>query len=275
MPHLPAAVGLAAMVLVVAPAGLREASQPGAQPAAQPAVQADVRLHQSDVVATEFGVSDCSDFAPDQPAAGQEGWVFQAPFDGGRLRMVRLRFATPDGDVEVALDVADSGVSPWGSRIFDNGTEAWLTMPAGWTLLDGAATVTRSTTSDFNLIRTCRRPQSALPDQVDARELARAEAAPAETHNSAESITVVVGSPTPTPTPTGTAQPTSPPGAGQPPAGQPPAGQPPAGRPPVTSGRLPVTGAPIGWLIVAALALIGIGVALRTVRRRALPISGD
>jgi LPXTG-motif cell wall-anchored protein len=43
----------------------------------------------------------------------------------------------------------------------------------------------------------------------------------------------------------------------------------------MTGGRLPVTGAPLGWLIAAALALIGIGVALRAVRRRELPVPGN
>jgi hypothetical protein len=37
----------------------------------------------------------------------------------------------------------------------------------------------------------------------------------------------------------------------------------------MTGGRLPVTGAPLGWLIAAALALIGIGAALHAVGRPA------
>jgi hypothetical protein len=261
--YLPVAAGFAAIAFLAAPAhGLAETAPAHGRADTQPGWT--VELHQSDVVAAGFGASDCSDFAPDQPIAGQEGWVFQAPVDGGRLRTVQLRYATSDGVVEVALDAADGGVSPWGSRMFDNGTEVWLTTPAGWTLLDGAAAVARPTASDFNLIRTCRRPQPAQPAQVSSPELKKAEAAPA----GAETITVVVGTPSPTPSspaPTTTPPTTRAPGAGQPPAG----------RPPTTGGRLPVTGAPLGWLIAAALALIGIGVALRAVRRRELPVPGN
>jgi hypothetical protein len=166
--YLPVAAGFAAIAFLAAPAHGRADTQPGWT----------VELHQSDVVAAGFGASDCSDFAPDQPIAGQEGWVFQAPVDGGRLRTVQLRYATSDGVVEVALDAADGGVSPWGSRMFDNGTEVWLTTPAGWTPLDGAAAVARPTASDFNLIRTCRRPQPAQSAQAGSPELKRPKQRP-------------------------------------------------------------------------------------------------
>jgi hypothetical protein len=93
VPHLCAvAVGIAATVVLAAPA------------AAQPS--RTVRLHQSDVVAAGFGANDCSDFAPDQPAAGRDGWVFPAPAgqvdDGGRL----LALGTP----VAVLDVPRIGV---------------------------------------------------------------------------------------------------------------------------------------------------------------------
>jgi hypothetical protein len=122
--YLPVAAGFAAIAFLAAPAHGRAEIAPahGRAETAPAHGRADtqpgstVELHQSDVVAAGFGASDCSDFAPDQPIAGQEGWIFQAPVDGGRLRTVQLRYATSDGVVEVTLDAADGGVSPWGSR---------------------------------------------------------------------------------------------------------------------------------------------------------------
>src|SRR5262249_28689023 len=138
------------------PAAGFAAPRPNAQVAARPS--GTVPLHQSNVTVDSFGIADCSDFAPDQPTSGQEGWVFQAPADGGRLRTVRLRFAVPGGVLEVTLDAAAGGVWSGGSGLFDNGTELWLPTPTGWTLLDGVAEVPLPTVEDFNLIRPCRRP---------------------------------------------------------------------------------------------------------------------
>ena len=47
----------------------------------RPAQPVDAFLRQTDAVVTGTGAVDCSDFAPDQPATGYEGWVFQAPAD--------------------------------------------------------------------------------------------------------------------------------------------------------------------------------------------------
>jgi hypothetical protein len=204
-----------------------------------------------EVTASGHGVSDCGDFPPDAPGAGRDGWVFQAP---ARFLSARLEFTGAAGATSaVDMRAANAGGSAWGSRFFDNGTELWVSTPAGWTLRAGTAELAGAAGSGFALIRTCwgQAPTAAEP-APDAGARAFAGGAAGESAN--QKIVVVVaatGSPSPSPTadprPTGP-RPGKPSGAGLP-------------------GHLPTTGGPIAILVAAAVVLIVVGAALRRVRR--------
>jgi hypothetical protein len=195
------------------------------------------RLAAVGVTAGGHGASDCGDFPPDAPGAGRDGWVFQA---AARFGSGRLEFDQGDGrSAVVDLDAERSGASAWAARFFDNGTEFWLSTPAGWTLRSGMAVVAGRSGGGFDLIRTCwgQEPVAAMPR--------RAAAALPAAGSATQKIVVVIA---PTAARPSSPTPSRPPGSASP-------------------GHLPKTGEPIAAVVAMAVALIVVGAALRRVRR--------
>jgi hypothetical protein len=212
--------------------------------------EASVRLTATGVTAGEHGVSDCADFPPDAPGAGRDGWVFHAP---ARFGSVRLEFDQDDGrSAVVDLDADRSDASAWAARFFDNGTEFWLSTPAGWTLRSGVAEVAGMSGGGFDLIRTCWGQEPVAAPRRAAAALSAAGAGSAT-----QKIVVVIA-------PTGTRPPTSTPPTSTPPTSTGSGSPGHAAGPP---GHLPKTGEPIAALVAVAVALIVVGAALRRVRR--------
>lgn len=230
-----AGTGLAGTAAAASPAAAESREQlptaegPGRPPADwTTAAESPVELPAAGVTAAGYGRPDCADFPPESPGAGRDGWVFQAP---GRFRSLQLTFADGTGaDTTVGLPV---GAGSEQGRFFDNGTEAWVSTPAGWTLRAGSATLAGGGGS-VRLIRTCwGQTPTAARAKIDSRA------------SGAEQKIVVVIDPT--------AATTSPPGR-----------RPHAGGP---TGRLPKTGPAVSVLVAIAVGLIVVGAALRRVRK--------
>jgi LPXTG-motif cell wall-anchored protein len=248
--------------------GLSAAISASAVFAAGPAVAAPVQavsLRQPYLRAADLGPSDCAGFPSGAVAADQDGWLFRAP---AAFAGLQLRFARGDGSViTVALDPAAAGPLPWGGGFTADGAELWLVTPAGWTLQQGRADLTPPSAGDATLARTCwtvrpagPRPTVPVPIPEFTPTLAaqpRVAAAPAA---AAETIKVVVGSASPTsPSTSGPSTPAPSASATRRAGGKDGGGR---------TGPLPKTGAQVALLALVAVLMIGLGVALRTVRRR-------
>jgi LPXTG-motif cell wall-anchored protein len=220
-----AAVGIAALA-TAAPAWANTASTPDLH-------QTNVTLAGSDF---DQGFGECSE-VPDQ-APDQDVWVFVWPGTSNDDELVKLELnfdSDGDGVADTTLTEADATATT------DSGTlKAWVTTPAGWTLISGTSEITGEVSLEingtfyFNLTHGCAgTPATPTPSGSPT---------PSET----PSVT-----PSETPSESGSSTPgatSSAPGGG--------------------GGGLPVTGTAIGGIVVVGVGLVAAGVALLAVRRR-------
>ncbi|MEG3637556.1 LPXTG cell wall anchor domain-containing protein [Micromonospora palythoicola] len=194
----------------------------------------------------------CADSRFADRPADHDGWHFVLPGgpSAGGFQSLTLSFDTGSGTVDVpvpdATDAYPDALYPAGrneSRLI----HAYLFTPAGWTLVNGSATISGQG-DGFNLSHTCAgrpTPESPTPTPTNSES-------PTPTPTNSESPTptpTVPGSPVPSETPS--ASPSSGTGGG---GGD--------------DGNLPVTGAAVTTMALVGVGLIGGGVALVALRRR-------
>jgi hypothetical protein len=191
--------------------------------------------------AAGFGEQDCTGPFADLPD-NVDGWHFVTGAAGINFTELALRFDTPDGEVLVSIDSTDpespsTNADPfWSGFIGEphNG-HAWVMTEAGWTLIDGEATVDEAGQQEqFQLSHTC----------------------PGEPGNGK----------TPTPTPEPSEEPT--PGPSEEPTPAPSEEPTPAPSEEPKKPGLPVTGVGIGGMLVFGGGLLAAGIAMLAVRRR-------
>jgi LPXTG-motif cell wall-anchored protein len=196
------------------------------------AAEVDSDLNQTNVTADDpdfdQGFGECSE-VPDQ-GENQDVWVFVWPGNEvTALISLALEFDTDgDGSADTTITEADA------TETDDEGTfKAWVTTPAGWTLVSGTSTVEDADgelpgMGEFQLTHTC----AGRPGEE----------------------------PSPSPSPSET-----PPG--ETPPGETPPGETPPGEDDEKPG-LPVTGLQTGGLVALGVALLAGGAAMLVVRRR-------
>ncbi|MFI7574745.1 LPXTG cell wall anchor domain-containing protein [Micromonospora sp. NPDC049497] len=188
--------------------------------------------------AAGFETKDCNDEQFEKLPADHDGWHFVLPTkEGGNFEAVTLTFKSTAGTT-VTVKLPDAS-DPYTDFFVANGGDgqvkhAYVFTPAGWTLVDGTATVS-GTADRFNLSHTCAgggTPGTPTP----TTPVPTTPGNPGESENPG-------GSGTPTPGTGG--------GGGS-----------------EDDGGLPVTGVAGTSIALAGLALIGGGVALTVLRRR-------
>ncbi|HLU32728.1 MAG TPA: hypothetical protein VKZ74_01715 [Natronosporangium sp.] len=86
--------------------------------------------------------------------AGYDGWHFVLPAQGSpNAKFTKLTFTFDTGVVTIDETGASGGLTGWIRG--DQPRHAYLFTPAGWTLLDGVATVTGGSPRDFNISHAC------------------------------------------------------------------------------------------------------------------------
>ncbi|MEV1145151.1 hypothetical protein [Micromonospora sp. NPDC049799] len=181
---------------------------------------------------------ECNDERFDELPADHDGWHFVLPTkEGGNFESLTLTFS--DGTNTVTVKVPDA-TDAYPDALYSTGGKepqvkhAYVFTPAGWTLVDGTATVS-GTADKFNLSHTCAgsdTPGTPTP----TTPVPTTPGTPGESENPG-------GSGTPTP------------GTGGGGGGE-------------DDGGLPVTGVAGTSIALTGLALIGGGVALTVLRRR-------
>ncbi|MBQ1051291.1 LPXTG cell wall anchor domain-containing protein [Micromonospora sp. C51] len=207
-----------------------------------------IPLHSAhqDSTAADFQ-QQCADTRFTDRPADHDGWHFVLPGgpSAGGFESLTLTFDNGSGTVNVTVpdagDAYPDALYPAGqneSRLI----HAYLFTPAGWTLVNGSATISGQA-DRFNVSHTCAdqpTPQSPTPTPTSS-------ASPTPTPTTPESPTPE--SPTPTPTvPESSDTPSDGTGGGD--------------------GNLPVTGAAVTTMALVGVGLIGGGVALIALRRR-------
>ncbi|WBB46884.1 LPXTG cell wall anchor domain-containing protein [Verrucosispora sp. WMMA2044] len=211
-------------------------------------------------VAADFQ-QQCADTRFADRPADHDGWHFVLPGGPsvGGFESLTLTFDNGSGTVNVTVpdttDAYPDALYPAGN----NGRviHAYLFTPAGWTLVDGSATISGQG-ARFNLSHTCAgqpTPESPTPTPTSPES-------PSPTPTSPESPTPTPTTPeSPSPTPTVPESPT-------PTAPESPVPSDGTGGGGGDDGDLPVTGAAVTTMAVVGVGLIGGGVALVTLRRR-------
>ncbi len=119
-----------------------------------------IPLHESQKGSTAAGfkTQDCEDERFDDLAANQDGWHFVLPGnDGGSFETLTLTFNDGTNDVEIKVPDATDAYPDY---LYSTGGKdprtihAYVFTPAGWTLVDGSATISGEN-EFFNLSHTC------------------------------------------------------------------------------------------------------------------------
>ncbi|MBQ1073576.1 LPXTG cell wall anchor domain-containing protein [Micromonospora sp. C31] len=203
-----------------------------------------------DETAGGFSTQDCADPRFGDRPAGHDGWHFVLPGGkaSGGFETLTLTFATDTGEVTVTVPDADDAhpdalypAGKNGSRLI----HAYLFTPAGWTLLDGSATIS-GTAAKFNLSHTC------------------AGTAPSQSPSPTPSPTTSQ-SPQPSESPSESTSPSDPASPSTPTTASPSTGPGGSGG---GEGDLPLTGVATTSIALGGLALIGAGTLLMLRRRR-------
>lgn len=203
--------------------------------------------------AADFDTHECDPNQGGGPYPDQDVWVFNLPAQGNASPVFQLVTATFDtGSGTTTKTIPSDG----GAIVFIGTSKAYIALPAGWTLIDAIATI------------------DVAPEAINnVRFFVLTHTCPAGTSTTPPTSTPT---PTPTDTPTGTPTPGDTP-SGTPSATPTPSGPPtspgqtpttPGAVPPPSGGGLPDTGARLGGIVVAGLALIVTGAALLLLWRR-------
>lgn len=104
--------------------------------------------------AAGFGSQECTQTGA---SATRDGWVFVLPGNKGTFVSLTLTFATPGGPVVFTIPTDGGTIATGGGT-----NKAWLTTPAGWTLVGGSAVINgQSSNGFFVLTHTC--PATTTP----------------------------------------------------------------------------------------------------------------
>jgi hypothetical protein len=206
-----------------------------------PAVAATtLPLHSAhrNTTAAGFSSHSCDQVPKENQGPGLDGFVFVLPSNDANFVSLTLTFKNTSGS-SVTIKVPDASDS-YPDGITTNGTsKAYVVVPAGWTLVDGVATVDNDGTKadDFNLTHTCvgagSTPSPSAPPSTSPSPSISVSPSKSAPPSSSSSPAVSVSPST---------------GSG--------------------GGSLPLTGVAIGGMTLTGAALVAGGAALLMVRRR-------
>jgi hypothetical protein len=206
-----------------------------------------VPLHDAhrNTTAAGFQNHSCAQIPGGEAVAGKDGWVFVLPKNDADFVSLTLQFRNTAG-ATTTVTVPNPN-DPYPDGITTNGTsKAWVLLPAGWTLLDGSATVSGETQAEFfNLTHTCPGTPSTSPSPSGS---------PSESPSSS-------GSPSPSGSSSSGGS-ASPSGSSSPSTESTPSATPSTGSTGGSSGPLPRTGTPIGSIVLAGGTMFTAGGAL-------------
>jgi hypothetical protein len=103
--------------------------------------------------AAGFGSQECTQTGS---SPGLDGWVFVLPGNKGTFVSVTLTFATPGGNVVLTIPTDGGAIGTAGGA-----NKAWITTPAGWTLIAASAEINGQSNGFFVLTHTC--PATGTP----------------------------------------------------------------------------------------------------------------
>src|SRR5262249_25506472 len=115
-------------------------------------------------------------------------WVFVLPRNDAKFVSLTLSFKTLDG-TQTTVKIPDAS-DPYPDAITTNGTsKAWVTLPSGWTLLDGSAEISGPTSATFfNLTHTCLGAVSSPSPSASPSSSSSAAPSPSESPSASTSV---------------------------------------------------------------------------------------
>jgi hypothetical protein len=128
--------------------------------------------------AADFGTHECTQTgsSPDL-----DGWVFVLPGNKGSFVSVTATFATPGGTVQLTIPTDGGAIGGTGNR------KAWITTPAGWTLIDATAVIEGQSNGFFVLTHTCPAVGTPTPSPSSSSPSESPSSSPPSTPPTSES----------------------------------------------------------------------------------------
>ncbi|HEX2355320.1 MAG TPA: hypothetical protein VHI50_02510 [Micromonosporaceae bacterium] len=110
--------------------------------------------------AAGFGSQDCVQTGSSPTL---DGWVFVLPGNKGTFVSLTLTFATSGGPVQLVIPTDGGAIGTGGGA-----NKAWISTPAGWTLIAASAVINGQSNGFFVLTHTC--PATSTPSPPPSTE---------------------------------------------------------------------------------------------------------